>query len=153
MLRTSVAVLLLVGALPAWAAEPIIGTWKMTKQEVNGQAVQGDALILRVRDLNNQVEFAYSTPINDVYFVGTKFTVKLDGSPGDVTDSKGNKVGAVKISKSGNSAYKITLTGANRPAATGTMTVSADGKTLVSESDATVPGKGNNHARQEFTRY
>ena len=146
------AVILLLAATQAWAVEPLVGRWLLKTQEVGGQPTDPDQLTLRIVQRGNAFEFGYSIPVNDIQFVSMSFASHLDGAEAEVKNSQGNKIGTIKISKAGDSLYKVVLAGPNRPTATGTMTVSSDGKTLTSESDATVPGKGSTHTRQVFLR-
>jgi hypothetical protein len=91
--------------------------------------------------------------VNDVQFVSMSFTSRLDGTEADVKDSRGNKMGSIKITRAGASQYSVVLQGANRPTASGKMTVSADGKTLSVETDAQAPGQAAAvHTIQVFAR-
>jgi hypothetical protein len=47
-------------------------------------------------------------------------------------------LGTIKIVKTGGGRYKFTLSGANRPQSSGTLTVSPDGKHLTSESNGLI---------------
>ena len=154
-LLRSALLLLLISTNNIWGAdEPLIGTWKLTSQVINGQKINTDDLTLRIFKSGDGLEFAYSVPINNVHFVSARFTsVHLDGSSSDVKDAQGNKVGTVKITKAGSSEYKALIEGPNRPTASAKMTISADGKTLTSESTANVPGKGATTTLQKFSRY
>ena len=136
----------------ARAAEPLAGTWLLKSQEVAGQKNQPESLTLRIFKSGNGFEFAYSVPVNNIQFVSMQFTSRLDGTDADVKDAQGNKVGSIKINHTGPSEYSVKLEGANRPTATGKMTVSADGKTLTSESESNVPGRGPVHTLQVFAR-
>jgi hypothetical protein len=148
-----VALLIVLAAAQARAAEPLVGTWKMTSQVVNGHAADPDPVTLRIFKSGDGFEFDYSVPVNNINFVGTRFTsVRLDGTEGDIRDSHGKKIGIVKITKSGSSQYKAIIQGPNRPTAVGKITISADGKTLTSEADAAMPGKESTHAVQVFSR-
>jgi len=148
-----VAILMfLLSAVQAWAAEPLVGRWLLKSQEVGGQQTDADPLTLRIVQRGNSFEFGYSVPVNNIQFVSMSFTSNLDGKEADVKNSQGNKIGTVKISKAGGSLYKVVLEGPNRPSATGTMTVSADGKTLTSDSEANVPGRGPTRTHQVFAR-
>jgi hypothetical protein len=132
----------------AWAAEPLLGTWKLMSQVINGQKVDSDPLMLRIYKSGDALEFAYSVPVNGIFFVSTTFaSVHLDGSESDVNDARGKKVGTVKITKAGPSEYKAVLQGPNRPTATPKLTIAPDGKTLTSES-----GAGTSAAVQVFSR-
>ena len=134
--------------------EPLTGTWKLTSQKINGQSIATEALTLRIYKSGEGLEFAYSVPINNVHFVSARFTsVHLDGTSSDVKDAQGNKVGTVKITKIAASEYKAVIEGPNRPTASAKMTVSADRKTLTSDSNANVPGKGETATLQIFSRY
>jgi hypothetical protein len=144
--------IVLLSVVPAWAAEPLVGRWLLKSQEVGGQQTDADPLTLRIVQRGNTFEFGYSVPVNNIQFVSMSFASHLDGTETDVKNSQGNKIGTVKITKAGGSRYKVVLEGPNRPSAVGTMTVSADGKTLTSDSEANVPGKGSTHTRQVFSR-
>ena len=146
------AALFLLAAVQAWAVEPLVGRWLLKSQEVGGQQTDADPLTLRIVQRGNEFEFGYSVPVNNIQFVSMSFASHLDGAEADVKNSQGNKIGTVKISKAGAGIYKVVLEGPNRPSAVGTMKVSSDGKTLTSESDANVPGKGSTHTRQIFSR-
>ena len=137
----SVALAILLSSVPGWAAEPLVGRWILVRQEVGGRQTPPDELMLRIHPIGQTLEFAYSVPVNNIQFVSLRFAGRIDGTQADVTDAKGKKIGTVKVTKSGNSQYKIVLQGTNKPAAAGTMTVSADGKTLVSESESKPPGQ------------
>lgn len=144
------------GAAAIYAAPvPLVGTWRLDSQEVNGQKTNAEPLTLRVTQSGDKLDFAFSVPVNNVYFVSMSYAVKLDGSQADVKNAHGEKIGMVQISPAGPSQYKITLKGPNRPDSSGKLTVSADGKTLTSEQD-TAPGGPSArsiHSRQIFSRY
>jgi hypothetical protein len=128
-------------AISARAAEPLAGRWLLVSQELGGQKMQIDELTLRINPVGQTLEFAYSVPVNDIQFVSLRFAARPDGTEAVVTDAKGKKIGTVKVTKSGSLQYKVLLTGQNRPTAAGAMTVSADGKTLTSESESKAPGQ------------
>jgi hypothetical protein len=143
-------------ALSAFAApEPIVGTWRLDSQEVNGQKSNAEPLTLKVTQAGDKLAFAFSVPVNDVYVVSMTYTVKLDGSEADVKNAKGDKVGAVQMSLTGPSQYKLILKGPNHPDSSGKLTVSPDGKTLTSETDTVQVGPSGRsiHSRQTFSRY
>jgi len=142
----------LLAATQAWAAEPLVGLWRLVSQEVGGQKMDADQLTLRVLQSGSSLEFAYSLPVNGIQFVSMRFSSRLDGSEGDVKNANGNKIGTVKVSKGEGSEYKVILQGENRPTANGTMKVSADGKTLTCESDSKTPQQENRHTVQVFSR-
>jgi hypothetical protein len=140
--------LFLLSSSHAWAAEPLLGTWKLTSQVVGGQKTDFDPLILRIYKSGDALEFAYSVPVNGIFFVSTTFSsVHLDGSESDVRDARGKKVGTVKVTKAGSSEYQAIIQGPNRPTARSKLTISADGRTLTSES-----GGGSTSAVQVFSR-
>jgi hypothetical protein len=150
----SAAVVLLTSAAFA-APEPLVGTWRLDSQEVNGQKSDAEPLTLKVSQDGDKLAFAFSVPVNNVYFVSMTYTVKLDGSEADVKNSQGQKMGTIQMTASGPSQYKLILKGPNRPDSSGKLTVSPDGKTLSSEQD-TVPGgpsARSMHSRQIFSRY
>ena len=141
--------------MAAWGAEPLVGVWRLDHQEVNGQEANSEPMTLKITQAGDKLAFAFSVPVNDVYFVSTTYTVKLDGSEADVKNSKGDKVGTIQMSPGGPSQYKLVLKGPNRPDSSGKLTVSPDGKTLTSEQDTaqTGPSGRSIHSKQLFSRY
>jgi hypothetical protein len=140
-------------AAPLHAADPIVGRWLLTSQTVGGQKTPIDELTLRINASGAALEFAYSVPVRDIQFVSLRFTAKPDGTAADVTDANGKKVGTVKVTRASATQYKVVLEGSGRPTANGAMTVSADGKTLTSQSDSTPPGQNAvTHMVQVFAR-
>jgi len=149
------AALVLVTAAVCAAAEPLIGTWRLDRQEVNGEKTNSEPLTLKISESGDKLTFAFSVPVNNVYFVATTYTVKLDGSEADVKNGREEKMGTVQITSSGPSQYKLILKGPNRPDSSGRLTVSPDGKTLTSESDTEKAGSVGRpiHSKQFFSRY
>ena len=137
------------------APEPLLGTWRLDSQEVNGQKSNAEPLTLKITQAGDKLAFAFSVPVNNVYFVSMTYTVKLDGSEADVKNSRGENVGTVQITPAGASQYKLILKGPNRPDSSGKLTVSPDGKTLTSEQDTTQAGPSGRsiHSKQLFSRY
>jgi hypothetical protein len=133
--------------------EAIVGRWLLDSQQVGDRKIATEQLTLRIAPTDpnpkavQKYEFDYSVPVNDIQFVSLRFIAKLDGSEADVTGPNDKKLGTVKITKSAakpggkEAVYKILLQGTNRPASTGTLTISADRKTLTSESETTPPGQ------------
>jgi hypothetical protein len=134
----TLAVCLLVGVGAAFAAEPLVGTWKLESQELNGAKGNFDPLTLRVGQKGDTLAFAFSVPINNVHYLSMSYIVRLDGTEGDVKNGQGEKLGTIKMVKTGGGRYKFTLSGANRPQSSGTLSVSPDGKHLTSESNGLV---------------
>jgi hypothetical protein len=132
---------------------PLVGTWRLDSQEVNGQKTNSEPLTLRITASGDKLNFAFSVPVNNVYFVSMSYAVKLDGSTADVKNANGEKIGTVQITPAGQSEYKVALKGPNRPDSSGTLTVSADGKTLTSDQDTTPGGSSGRsiHSRQIFS--
>jgi hypothetical protein len=136
------------------APEPLLGTWRLDSQEVNGRNTNSEPLTLKVSQTGDKLTFAFSVPVNNVYFVSMSYAVKLDGSEADVKNAQGSTVGTVQIWPSGPSQYKVVLKGPNRPSSSGKLTVSADGKTLTSETDTVQPPSNRSiHSKQIFLRY
>jgi len=119
----------------AWAAEPLVGTWRLERQELNGEKTNFEPLTLRIAQSGDRLAFAFSVPVNNVHYVSMRYTVRLDGTEADVTNGPGEKLGTIRMTKAGASQYKFTLSGPNRPQTSGQLTVSGDGKHLTSESD------------------
>jgi len=143
-------------AMAACAApDPLLGTWRLDSQEVNGQTTNSEPLTLKITQAGDKLAFAFSVPVNDVYFVSMTYTVKLDGAEAEVKNAKGDKVGTVQMTPAGPSQYKLVLKGPNRPDSAGRLTVSADGKTLTSETDTAQAGPSGRsiHSKQLFSRY
>lgn len=149
------AVLVLVAAVVCAAPEPLVGTWRLDRQEVNGEKTNSEPLTLKISESGDKLTFAFSVPVNNVYFVATTYTVKLDGSEAEVKNGREEKMGTVQITPSGPSQYKLVLKGPNRPDSAGKLTVSPDGKTLTSESDTEKAGSVGRpiHSKQFFSRY
>jgi hypothetical protein len=141
-----------VAAAAAWAAEPLIGTWRLDRQEINGENANSEPLTLKVSPSGDKLSFAFSVPVNNVYFVSMTYVVKLDGSEAEVKNAQGEKIGTIQITSSGASQYKLTLKGPNRPNSSGLLTVSTDGKTLISEADTIRQGRPV-RSKQTFSRY
>jgi hypothetical protein len=150
-MRKLAAVLLFAGSVLC-AAEPIAGKWHLDRQEVNGKTTNSEPLVLQVTPSGDQFAFAFSLPVNSIYFVSMSYTVRFDGSEADVKNAQGEKIGTIKMTRAGASQYKLTIRGLNRPVSNGTLTVSADGKTLTSESDSADTSHPA-HVTQSFSRY
>jgi len=138
-------------ASPLWAAEPLVGLWRLQQQEINGQKGDVEPLALQISEAGDKLRFAFSVPLPDIYFVTTTYTVRLDGSSADIMNGNSQKVGTIQVARSGAGQYRLTMQGPNRPDSQGKLTVSADGKTLISESDATQSGRSI-HSKQTFAR-
>jgi hypothetical protein len=138
-------------AAPLWAADPLVGLWRLQRQEINGTATEVDPLALQISQAGDRLRFAFSVPLPDVYFVTTTYTLRLDGSSADIMNGNDQKVGTIQMTRRGPRQYVLTMKGPNRPESQGTLTVSTDGKTLVSESDATQSGRSV-HSKQTFAR-
>lgn len=144
-----VALVVLTGA--ARAAEPIIGTWELQHQELNGQKKESEPVTLRVTPEGDHLLFAFSVPVNNIDFVSMTYSAKLDGTEAEVKNARGEKVGTIRITKPSASHYKLVLKGDNHPESTGRLTVSQDGKTLTSEAD-TVQSGHDDRLVQIFSR-
>jgi hypothetical protein len=134
------------------AAEPLVGTWRLDHQEINGAQTDSDPLTLKVSQSGDKLTFAFSIPVNNVYFVSMSYTLKLDGSEAEVTNAQGEKMGTVQMTRDAALRYKLILKGQNRPDSSGRITVSADGKILTSEADTMKAGRAL-HSTQVFKRY
>ncbi len=148
------ALALLLPSLVSGASEPLLGTWRLDRQEVNGTPINSEPMTLKISPSGDKLSFAFSVPVNNVYFVSMSYTVKLDGSEADVKNAQGDKVGTIQVAPDGPSQYKILVKGSNRPNSSGKLTVSPDGKTLTSESDTLQRGASGRpvHSRQLFSR-
>lgn len=133
------------------AADPLVGLWRLQRQDVNGQESSVEPLVLQVSEAGDKLTFAFSVPMPDVYFVTATYTVRLDGPSADIMNGNDQKMGSVQIRRGGVGRYLLTMKGPNRPDSQGSLTLSADGKTLVSESTAAQAGRALT-ARQTFAR-
>jgi len=152
IVKYAAAVMLLATMAQAWAAEPIAGEWLLKNQQVSGRETASGPLTLRIAQSGDLLEFEYSVAVDRKQEVSLRFAARLDGSPADVKDSAGHKIGSAKVTRGRASEYLVTLEGPRRPTASGKMKVSNNGKTLVSESDATAQDGAKLHTVQTFER-
>src|SRR5579871_5707472 len=124
---------------PLYAAEPLVGLWRLQRQEIDGQQTEFEPLTLQISQAGDKLRFAFSVPLPDIYFVTTTYVVRLDGSSADIVNGNGQKIGTVQMTRSGPREYRLTMKGRDRPDSQGKLTIS-DGKSLISESDATQSG-------------
>src|SRR5262245_59315799 len=156
MKRFTQAIVLSVGlcaaASPLLAAEPLVGLWRLQRQEIDGKATEFEPLALQINQARgDRLRFAFSVPMPEVYFVTITYTLRLDGSSADIVNGSNQKIGTIQMTRSGPGQYQLTMKGPNRPDSQGKLTISADGKTLTSESDATQSGR-TVHSKQIFAR-
>jgi len=133
------------------APEPIIGTWQIQHQELDGQKKETEPVMLKVSTDGDKYVFAFMVPMNNLYATTMTYTAKMDGSESEVKNYKGAKVGTVKLTSAGHAKYKLVLKSENHPESNAILTVSPDGKTLTSESDASPAGHVQ-HLVQTFSR-
>ena len=156
MKRSSILSIALILALPATralAADPLVGRWLLVSQEIDGHKSEISELTLRIEAAGQALEFAYSVPVNNIQFVSLRFTARPDGTETNVTNANGQKIGTAKVTKASASQYRVIVEGPNKPTATSTATVSADGKTLTWQSEAKQPGQAAaTHMTQVFSR-
>ena len=150
-LALTAAMVLYVLASSLSGAEPLVGTWRLQRQEINGQNGDFEPLVVQIVQKGDRLSFAFSGPINEIYFVTLTYAVRLDGSDADINDANGQKIGTIQMTRNGQGQYKLVMKGPARPDSKGTLAVSADGKTLTSESDAAPSGRPI-HSKQTFTR-
>ena len=148
----SAALTLLALIASGWAAEPLIGTWQLDHQELNGRKKETEPLTLRISADGDKYAFAFAVLVNNIDFVSMSYTAKLDGTEAEVKNAQGVKVGTIQITTLRPSHYKLLLKGENRPETTGILTVSADGKTLTSETDTSMADRSA-HLVQSFSRH
>jgi len=138
--------------LTAAAPEPLVGTWRLEHQEINGEPTRFEPLTLRITQEGERLKFAFSVPVNDVYLVSMSYTVRLDGTDADIKNGRDEKVGTIQVKSDGPSQYKLSMKGPNRPDSSGKLTVSPDGKSLTSETESMQNGRSV-HSKQVFSRY
>jgi len=149
---SAVAGILLAFVASARGAEPLLGTWRLDHQEINGQETNSEPMILKITKAGDKLAFLFSVPVNNIYFVSMSYTAKLDGSSADVKNAQGDKAGFIRITLDGPSQYKIVLKSPNRPDSYGKLTVSPDGNTLTSEAESRQGGRTID-SKQTFSRH
>jgi hypothetical protein len=152
MTRRGFLLLALCAMAHSAAVESLVGKWLLKNQQVSGQDAPSRPLTLEIRPVGDALEFEYSVALNNARVVSLRFVARLDGSPGDIQDARGQKIGVAKVQRAKAGEYSVNLEGPNRPAASGRMKLSADQKTLTCESDSTAPGGGKTHTVQVFIR-
>ncbi len=152
MRRAILLAAIVIYTLAAAPPEPLVGTWRLEQQEINGEAAKFEPLSLKITPAGDRLEFAFSVPVNNIYFVSLSYTIRLDGTDADIKNGRGEKVGTIQIRNDGPSQYKLTMKGPNRPDSSGKLTVSADGKSLTSETESMQAGR-TVHSKQVFSRY
>lgn len=152
MLKYFAAAILLAAAASCQAAEPIAGKWRLKSTQVNGRDTASRPLTLRISQTGETLEFEYSVTADQKQEVSLKFAARLDGSPAEVANSAGKKLGTARVTRAGSSQYLVMLEGPGRPTSNGKLTLSKDGKTLTSESDANAPSDVKLHTVQVFER-
>jgi hypothetical protein len=144
MLKVTAFVLVACGALHA--AEPIAGTWVLKSQQVNGRDTPSPPLTLRITQSGDTLQFEYAAKDS------VRFDARLDGSPADVSNSAGKKMGTARVTRGAPLHYQMRLEGLNRPTSNGKLTLSNGWNMLTSESDAIAPGGQRLHTVQIFER-
>ena len=144
--------LVMMSVLTAWGTEPLVGTWHLDRQEIDGQAISSAPMVLTVSPSGEKLGFEFAVPVNNAFVVSMSYTVKLDGTEAEVKNARGEKVGSIRITAAGPSEYKLILKAPNRPDSTGKLTVSADSKVLTSEAES-VQGVRTVHSKQTFSRH
>jgi hypothetical protein len=148
----SFAFLSLALASSGMAAEPLVGIWRLDHQELNGQTKDIEPMTLRISADGDKFLFAFAVPVNHIDFVSMSYTAKLDGTEADVKNAQQVKVGTVQITRVKPSQYKFVLKGGSGRESFGSLSVSADGKTLTSESDSSQAGQAT-HLLQSFSKH
>lgn len=144
------------GTMAVFAApNPLVGTWRLQSQEIDGKARKSEPLTLKIAQAGDKLTFAFSVPVNNVYFVSMSYAVKPDGAEADIKNANGENIGTVQMSAVAPSQYKVVMKGPHRPDSSGTLTVSADSQTLISEQSANPGGPSGVaiHSKQIFSRY
>jgi hypothetical protein len=138
-------------AAPLSAAEPLVGLWRLQHQEIDSKGGDVDPLTLRISQKGDMLTFAFSVPMPEIYFVTTTYTLRVDGPSAPIMNGNNEKIGTAQMTRSGRGQYLLTMKGPNKPDGQVKLTISADGKTLITESDATQSGRSV-HSKQTFAR-
>jgi hypothetical protein len=150
-MKSAIAAICLLGLWQASAAEPIVGEWKLKSQQVNGRETALRPLLLHIAQNGYSLDFEYSVAGNQKQ-LSLRFTAPLDGSAAEVSDSSGAKIGTARVTRAKPTGYLVALEGPHRPTSSGKLTLSKDGKILISESDAIAPNGDKLHTIQSFER-
>ena len=149
--RFAILAVLLAAQVAAWAADPLVGTWRLERVEINGETTKSTPLQLSVYEIRDSLSFAFAAQVDGQFVTTIGYRVLLNGTEADVKNAKGDRIGTVKMTIPGPSQYAITLKRPEQPATTGKLVLSPDGKTLTSETD-TPRGDQTIHMVQVFAR-
>jgi hypothetical protein len=148
----SMGLLGLLSAARTFAEEPICGKWLMIYQKVGDmkdmpKPVPG----IKITQNGTALRFEYTTGIEEKTYL--TFNPHMDGSPADMLNERGDKVGTARLTKSG-AVYTLIFEKRNGTQEPGKISLSQDGKLLTMESEASVPdhGPGPTHIIQQFAR-
>ena len=145
----ALAVLVLPSAVRA--ADALVGTWRLERQEINGESAKSAPMQLSVYEIRDSLSFAFAAQVDGQFVTTMGYRVLLNGTEADVKNAKGEKIGTVTMTIPGPMQYAITLKRPEQPATIGRLALSADGKTLTSETD-TPRGEQTIHMVQVFAR-
>jgi hypothetical protein len=152
----AVALVFHASVFQAFATEPLVGTWHLERQEVNGEKIDSAPLTMEVSQTGAKLAFAFSVLVNHANVVSMTYELQLDGKEADVKDAHGETMGTIEMAAAAGSAtalkeYKLLIKRPNRRDSAGKLSISADGKTLTSEADTLHAGKPL-HTVQIFLR-
>jgi hypothetical protein len=140
------------GLTYASAEEPICGKWQLIYMKIGDMKDMPKPLpAMKITQTGTTLQFDYLVGLEGKVF--RSFKANMDGSPADMTNDKGQKVGTARLTKDG-AVYSLVLQTPSGPPEPGKLTLSQEGKILTIESDAIIPqhGPSPTHIVQQFAR-
>jgi len=135
---------------PARAEEPLCGKWQMIYQKIGDrQDLPKPLPAIKITQSGTALEFHYTKGLLETVYLS--FKAYMDGSPADMINDKGEKVGTARLTRK-EGVYYLTLQKPNGQPEPGKLTLSQEGRILTIESDAIVPRRGLTHVVQQYSR-
>jgi hypothetical protein len=135
---------------PAWAAEPLVGTWQMISQTMNGSNVRPLPIAIKITQASaTSLTFTYVSGREEQ--VKMAFTVRLNGTAAPIINETGAQIGTARLTKSGDK-YELVLQRPGRPPEPGTLVLSDKNLILTCSSETMGPDRVATHIVQQFAR-
>jgi hypothetical protein len=120
------ALLVIATAVPAFAADKFVGTWKMNAQKSSGPEVDTDGMLVAV-DEGGMQSITVTGKAPDGSSFKTQFSVPMHGGPGKIVEAPYNGVRAKAFTAS---TSDFTFTTDNKPGMHVRSVLSEDGKVM-----------------------
>jgi hypothetical protein len=118
--------LVIATAVPAFAADKFVGTWKMNAQKSSGPEIDTDGMLVAV-DEGGMQSITVTGKAPDGSSFKTQFSVPMHGGPGKIVEAPYNGVRAKAFTAS---TSDITFTTDNKPGMHVRSVLSEDGKVM-----------------------